>query len=1016
MVNEDETSLTRQKQSSVNFKVVQVLTGILYTWLIIVHLVGITFFAKGFLLTRLVLDDRSECQVLPNGTRTTSSTGCWHPKQFEKAVIILIDALRYDFTVPFQPDDAQSRPGHYHDALPFMYNTAVSRPENAFLLPFIADPPTTTLQRLKGLTTGSLPTFIEAGTNFAGSAIDEDNLITQFRTSGLRTVHVGDDTWHALFPEHFDSNLSRAYDSFNVPDLHSVDNGVIEHVFPYIESSISSQWDILIGHCLGVDHVGHRFGPDHPAMREKLNQMDRMIQNLTQAIDDRTLLVVMGDHGMDSQGNHGGESDEEVEAALWMYSRTPRFGRSSPGNAPPATAKERPIRQIDLVPTLALLLGVPIPFNNLGSPIEEAFSGPGQPSWNNLANVNLLNFDQIQKYQQQYSSKKALEASSQQLEAQKSISTLLQDTRSPDGRLIYQTVKLWQMETLSMYRRLWANFNIVDMTHGIELSAFSLLVLLLLSRATMSDVANSLPQLLRRLGFGLAFSIWTGPVLQFLFPEHFSIISGMAYGTVVGTYVASCDFFWHVRKSIRIPMPSSFWSWICVVFTLTQAAGFAANSFTIYEDTISLFFLTTFGVFAVASSLRQASRADRILGTYHSILFILQTRLASYSKLCREETMPGCRSTFYTGSNNSDALLHLAIPYTISLLLPELIKAFYKSTASFEGSAGFWIGFAFRMGLLCIAIVWTAEAAENGRWLENRISDSNLRNIRLGFAWTALAIAIPVGGATFIWAKPCINLLLRDKQTSSSSSEPGLKSDPNRPQLTILGYANTYGARYALLLPIIVLCTSLTLPPMGQMSIAICIWQIFSLLEILDTNGLNPPPTSTSTHQSPKSYTIGPIILAILGSFHFFKTGHAATLASIQWSSPFIALPTLTYPWAPLLLLLNTLGPQILCAAAVPLTVLWKRPVKTGDGSGRNGIWNQCLTAMLTHILYYAVMALATTLWAGHLRRHLMLYRVFMPRYLMAQMVLVVVDLVMLLLCLGSVRVVGVSVGDVFGY
>ena len=39
------------------------------------------------------------------------------------------------------------------------------------LLKFIADPPTTTLQRLKGLTTGSLPTFIDAGSNFAGEVI-----------------------------------------------------------------------------------------------------------------------------------------------------------------------------------------------------------------------------------------------------------------------------------------------------------------------------------------------------------------------------------------------------------------------------------------------------------------------------------------------------------------------------------------------------------------------------------------------------------------------------------------------------------------------------------------------------------------------------------------------------------------------------------------------------------------------------------------------------------------------------
>lgn len=44
---------------------------------------------------------------------------------------------------------------------------------------FVADAPTTTLQRLKGITTGSLPTFIDVGSNFATSEINEDNFIDQ---------------------------------------------------------------------------------------------------------------------------------------------------------------------------------------------------------------------------------------------------------------------------------------------------------------------------------------------------------------------------------------------------------------------------------------------------------------------------------------------------------------------------------------------------------------------------------------------------------------------------------------------------------------------------------------------------------------------------------------------------------------------------------------------------------------------------------------------------------------------
>lgn len=36
-------------------------------------------------------------------------------------------------------------------------------PDHSLLAKFYADPPTTTMQRLKGLTTGGLPTFMDAG-------------------------------------------------------------------------------------------------------------------------------------------------------------------------------------------------------------------------------------------------------------------------------------------------------------------------------------------------------------------------------------------------------------------------------------------------------------------------------------------------------------------------------------------------------------------------------------------------------------------------------------------------------------------------------------------------------------------------------------------------------------------------------------------------------------------------------------------------------------------------------------
>ena len=55
-------------------------------------------------------------------------------------------------------------------------------------------------------------------------------------------------------------------------------------------------------------------------------------------------------------------------------------------------------------------------------------------------------------------------------------------------------------------------------------------------------------------------------------------------------------------------------------------------------------------------------------------------------------------------------------------------------------------------------------------------------------------------------------------------------------------------------------------------------------------------------------------------------------------------------------------------------------------------------------------------MWAGHLRRHLMLYRIFSPRFMMGAAVLGVVDVVITLVAVAGVRWSTLSIGDIFGW
>lgn len=74
---------------------------------------------------------------------------------------------------------AKDNPLPYENKLPVLTTVLRNHPQNTRLMKLVADAPTTTMQRIKGITTGSLPTFIDIGSNFATSEINEDNIIDQ---------------------------------------------------------------------------------------------------------------------------------------------------------------------------------------------------------------------------------------------------------------------------------------------------------------------------------------------------------------------------------------------------------------------------------------------------------------------------------------------------------------------------------------------------------------------------------------------------------------------------------------------------------------------------------------------------------------------------------------------------------------------------------------------------------------------------------------------------------------------
>lgn len=164
---------------------------------------------------------------------------------------------------------------------------------------------------------------------------------------------LGDSTWTELFPRRFLREYP--FPSFNIFDLDTVDRGINDSL---PNELAKNDWSLLVAHYLGVDHCGHKYGPLHSEMARKLSEMNGVIEYIIANMADDTTLFVIGDHGMSWTGDHGGATENEVNALLFAHSKSYGFLDDSGITT---------MDQIDLVPSLAAILGIAIPFSNLGS-------------------------------------------------------------------------------------------------------------------------------------------------------------------------------------------------------------------------------------------------------------------------------------------------------------------------------------------------------------------------------------------------------------------------------------------------------------------------------------------------------------------------------------------------------------------------------------------------------------------------------------------------------------------------
>jgi phosphatidylinositol glycan class O len=1038
-----------------------------------VHLTALYHFARGFLLTRDTSLHRTPSYAADTTHQPLRAT-------HDKAIIIVIDALRSDFIHPI-PSNSSIYNEFYHNRLSLPAELTARDPQNSMLFELFSDPPTTTMQRLKGLTTGSLPTFIDAGSNFASTEVLEDNLISQWRSAGKDVGIIGDDTWLGLFPltmpekangstiiveKYWKPELTHGFDSFNVEDLHTVDDGVIANFFPILANenkTSANDWDVLILHFLGVDHVGHRVGPSSSTMSKKLLQMNDFMSKTVAEMSDDTLLVLLGDHGMDEKGDHGGDGHSETSAAGWIYSKVKplsstaieddgninhEFGHLLSDSRFPRTRKAN---QIDLVPTLSLLLGTPIPYNNLGSAIPDFFLG--DKTLETFYQAMHLNADQIAIYLENYSGStlKAYqnlldEAWENVISSRMDVEELLSrkpangygnadlqdDLREARARAI-QAEREYMRLTLNTLRGLWAQFSRKSMALGLSLFGMSLPTIWALY-----------------LGIRNTREAWDVYVREML-------VVAVTVGGTVGSIIGTGRGIW-----TRVPSEALAWTWSAGVFSslatilvagspamgaraatfllrpqlmqmvapgflLLYSIAFAANSYIIWEDRMSTFLLTSTLLLPTIKALTAPTHRLRLRILGFSLASAVFVRIISISTVCREEQGGYCHMTFYAGATSPMApAVVLAAILPIGWYLPKIVGFVLDESKSNSGPAPLFL-LGSQIELALGALYWILEYAEHWDGM-NQDRVPLVKILKVWVARAAFGLILGASGAVWTGMPLCIEVK-REEQAASliaKAQEATGGETSDAPQVVVLGFANAYGSSYLLFLLLGFALVFLVSLPTGQIIMGLGLLALLCHLEILDAmrdaqamtaafaNSASPGEFDESTllasgNPPPKFRETAP--LALLGHVLFFATGHQASFTNIQWKSAFVGVYSVVYPVSPFLVVLNTYAGYIMLALAVPLLALWN---VSPAPRGRTPIVADTLQAMLAFIIHFTSITLTSAFFAAWLRRHLMVWKVFAPRFMLAGTTLIVIEATLILAMGLGVRGVSNKVAKTF--
>ncbi|WP_433744066.1 alkaline phosphatase family protein [Falsibacillus pallidus] len=255
----------------------------------------------------------------------------------QKLIFIMIDGLRYDTAV---------------DNMGYLHHLVEKGRASRYKV--LSEVPAMSRPLYEVLLTGTPPYKNGITSNHIVRLSKEESIFHLTKKNGLKNATA---SYHWVSELYNSAPFNPMKDRIQLNQDKPIQNGIFywedhypdNHLFAdanYLR--VNHNPDFLYIHSMNVDDDGHRFTADSAGYRNRVIAVDTMLATiLPDWLDEEYQIVITADHGMNSDGQHGGTTPADREVPLFIMS-----SKLEPG------IYEEEIPQLQIAPMVCRLLNI----------------------------------------------------------------------------------------------------------------------------------------------------------------------------------------------------------------------------------------------------------------------------------------------------------------------------------------------------------------------------------------------------------------------------------------------------------------------------------------------------------------------------------------------------------------------------------------------------------------------------------------------------------------------------------